>query len=70
MISAENKLYTMKAGQLRSSSASASFLMIEVIIVAAWKAMFRDGYELSSVYVPLVFEAGGICARCSKQSVV
>jgi hypothetical protein len=48
--------------------------MMEVIMPAAWKAMFLDGYAWSVGY-PLSCPldscvAGGICALCKRHSVV
>ena len=43
MMRAENRLYTTKAGQYRSSPCAERFSMMDVIMAAAWKAMFRDG---------------------------
>ena len=46
--------------------------MIEVITAAARKAMFRDGYALSSVLGCPFAEGidGGMCARCNRHNVV
>lgn len=56
----------MKAGVKRSSSCACKFSMIEVIMPAAWKAIFREGYAASSGYscreALLCEAAGGICA--------
>ena len=43
---------------------------MEVIIPAAWNAIVLDGYAMSRLLGRPVEVAGGMCARCSKQSVV
>lgn len=42
---------------------------MDVIMQAAWKAMVRDGYAISSTRYE-ADEAGGICALCKRHKVV
>ena len=48
--------------------------MMDVIIAAAWYAIFRDGYALASPNPSKLLAfgepAGGICARCRRHRVV
>lgn len=86
MIRAEKRLYTLddvstcerqfelltyiKAGVYLISLRSSRFSTIDVIIPAAWNAIVLDGYAMSRLLGRPDDVAGGMCARCSKQSVV
>jgi len=43
---------------------------MDVIMQAAWKAMVRDGYAISSTRPFEADVAGGICALCKRHKVV